>query len=112
LAFLTVLAPLSLTILAPFLTILAPALFTVTPFVFGENTFSLPNAILPEGTTGSHIFVRCVHDVEIRGYSLSLSYDPLDLAVTEVTTAGTSAEHAEYSYSQTPARSLTGSSWT
>jgi len=60
------------------------------------NSFSLPALTLPEGSVGANLLLRCEHDVAIAAFSVSLRCDPLKLRVSQVTTAGTSAENPDF----------------
>jgi hypothetical protein len=62
-----------------------------------DPVFSLPAVTVPEGSPAIAALLQCSHpDTTIRGFSVSIRYDPARLQVTDVTTAGTSAAGAEY----------------
>jgi hypothetical protein len=60
------------------------------------NVFSLPKVIVPQGATGQSLFFQCEHDVALAAFSVSILYDPLAIQITDVTTAGTSADSPDF----------------
>lgn len=60
------------------------------------DQLSLPDLQVPAGAAGQSVFVDCAHDAVLSGFSLSIRYRPAELAITEVTVSGASAEDLSF----------------
>ncbi|MBI4607039.1 MAG: hypothetical protein HY721_34175 [Planctomycetes bacterium] len=60
------------------------------------NRFFIPDVTLPAGASGQDVLIRCEHDVTLRGYSLSIRYDPRALRVAALSADGTSVGQPDF----------------
>jgi hypothetical protein len=74
-----------------------PAFIIIPNISFSGNVLFIPSPTVQEGARGEFLYVHCAHEtLLIRGFSVSLRYDPAQLAISEITTAGTDAAQAEF----------------